>query len=98
MRWRKIPVEIEAVEILDARTQHDQMFSDKPGWLMTALVNNDVVMYKPDSTESFAVRIKTLEGTMTGQPGDFIIQGVQGELYPCKPDIFAATYEPVEGE
>ena len=33
---------------------------------------------------------------MTAAPGDWIIKGVQGEFYPCKPDIFAATYEPVE--
>lgn len=39
--------------------------------------------------------IKTLEGTMRADVGDWIIQGVKGELYPCKPDIFAATYEPV---
>ncbi len=40
--------------------------------------------------------IPTLEGDMTVQEGDWIIKGVQGEFYPCKPDIFAATYEPVE--
>jgi len=39
--------------------------------------------------------IHTLEGVMCAQPGDWIIRGVKGELYPCKPDIFAATYEPV---
>lgn len=37
--------------------------------------------------------IRTLEGTMAADPGDWIIRGVQGEFYPCKPDIFAATYE-----
>lgn len=37
--------------------------------------------------------IHTLEGTMAADPGDWIIRGVQGEFYPCKPDIFAATYE-----
>lgn len=37
--------------------------------------------------------IVTLEGTMTAQPGDWIIKGVEGEVYPCKTDIFAATYE-----
>jgi hypothetical protein len=42
--------------------------------------------------------IETLEGTMRAAPGDWIITGVQGERYPCKPDIFAATYEPVEDE
>jgi len=40
--------------------------------------------------------IRTLEGTMTAQKGDWIIKGVKGEFYPCKPDIFAATYEIVE--
>ena len=38
--------------------------------------------------------IPTLEGTITASPGDWIIKGVKGEFYPCKPDIFAATYEP----
>lgn len=40
------------------------------------------------------LRISTLEGVMEGHPGDWIIKGVKGEFYPCKPDIFAATYEP----
>lgn len=40
--------------------------------------------------------IYTLEGTMEANLGDWIIKGVKGELYPCKPDIFEATYEPVE--
>lgn len=39
--------------------------------------------------------IKTLEGVMTASEGDWIIKGVKGEFYPCKPDIFAATYEQV---
>jgi len=38
--------------------------------------------------------INTLEGAMTAQPGDWIIRGVKGEFYPCKPDIFEQTYEP----
>lgn len=42
------------------------------------------------------VVIPTLEGEMEASPGDWIIRGVQGELYPCKPDIFAATYEPAD--
>lgn len=40
------------------------------------------------------VAIQTLEGVMTAQVGDWVIRGVKGEIYPCKPDIFAATYEP----
>ena len=42
------------------------------------------------------VFIETLEGTMRADPGDYIIKGVNGELYPCKPDIFAKTYELVD--
>lgn len=44
------------------------------------------------------VSIETLEGVMTANPGDWIITGIKGERYPCKPDVFAATYEPVEEE
>jgi len=42
------------------------------------------------------VEIKTLEGTMRADVGDWIITGIKGEKYPCKPDIFEATYERVE--
>ena len=42
------------------------------------------------------IKIETLEGGMIARAGDWIIRGVKGELYPCKPDIFAATYEPAE--
>jgi hypothetical protein len=42
-----------------------------------------------------AIYIKTLEGEMRVDAGDWIIRGIKGEFYPCKPDIFAATYEPV---
>ena len=40
--------------------------------------------------------IPTLEGDMLARPGDYIIKGIKGEFYPCKPDVFVATYEPVE--
>lgn len=43
--------------------------------------------------ENGAILIPTLEGEMRASPGDWIIKGVQGEFYPCKPDIFTATYE-----
>ncbi len=41
------------------------------------------------------LEIPTMEGVMTGEVGDWIIRGIKGEFYPCKPDIFEATYEPV---
>jgi hypothetical protein len=43
-----------------------------------------------------AIAIDTLEGAMLALPGDFIIRGLKGEFYPCKPDIFALKYEPVQ--
>jgi hypothetical protein len=49
-----------------------------------------------DSNGDSELYIDTLEGTMTASEGDFIIKGVKGEFYPCKPDIFAATYDPAE--
>lgn len=42
--------------------------------------------------------IHTLEGDMTARPGDYIITGVKGEQYPCKPDVFEMTYEPYKEE
>lgn len=49
----------------------------------------------PNSDGTDQLQIKTLEGTHLVSWGDWIIQGVKGEIYPCKPDIFDATYEPV---
>lgn len=43
----------------------------------------------------FELTIETLEGPLHASPGDYIITGIKGEKYPCKPDIFLATYEPV---
>jgi len=48
-----------------------------------------------DESGQGRLMIPTLEGHLYASPGDWIIKGVQGEFYPCKPDIFAATYEPV---
>lgn len=78
MRFRKKPVVIEAFKWM-----HDEV----PTWWTEAKgLRIDV------STGS--VFIPTLEGMHEARPGDFIIQGVKGELYPCKPDIFELTYEP----
>lgn len=47
---------------------------------------------------SQTLHLVTLEGVMTASIGDYIIKGIKGEIYPCKPDIFEATYEPVSDE
>lgn len=60
---------------------------------------NKVADWGEDDGEGNAepvIRIQTLEGDMLARQGDWVIKGVKGEFYPCKPDIFEATYEPVE--
>jgi len=51
---------------------------------------------QPSYHRAIGLKIPTLEGLMVATEGDWIIRGVKGELYPCKPDIFEATYEPVD--
>ncbi len=63
-----------------------------PAWAVDAL--NDGDFYYVLDGQLF---VKTLEGDMHISAGDYVIQGVKGEIYPCKPDIFEQTYERVEG-
>lgn len=80
-QYRKKPVVIEAFKYgIDHR----------PDWFMDKVTTNDIITYNDHCT------INTLEGIMTGNYGDYIIQGVQGEIYPCKWDIFEMTYELVK--
>lgn len=53
-------------------------------------------IYGPGDEPFGSAYIETLEGRHEARPGDWIIKGIQGEFYPCKPDIFDQTYEPVE--
>jgi len=82
--YRKKPVVIEAVQYLPGET------CDEVAALMGC--SHDEM----DCGAEAEWIIPTLEGDLHASPGDWIIRGVQGEFYPCKPDIFAATYEPVE--
>lgn len=85
-RYRKRPVVIEAWKWNPAAKP-----TDSPDWLI------NYVGLHPEmfDAETGRLTIRTLEGNMTASPGDWIIQGVKGELYPCRDDIFQATYEPV---
>jgi hypothetical protein len=91
MKFRKKPVEIEAF-----RFYMDPM----PDWFLDQMTDNTITIhncnYNRYSRDEAYCMINTLEGTMKGNGGDYIIKGVQGEIYPCKPDIFEATYEKVE--
>ncbi|HYC64020.1 MAG TPA: hypothetical protein VEC14_04745 [Reyranellaceae bacterium] len=99
-KFRKKPVVIEAFQYR-AGTE----FYDWPDWASGELKHEmgGLVVSRDGNPErritSFGdkLEITTLEGVMVASHGDWIIRGVKGELYPCKPDIFAATYEPVSG-
>ena len=84
MKYRKRPVEIEAVQYLPGESDDElaRHLDGCEGWQMA-------------STEEPGIIIPTLEGDHRADPGDWIVRGVKGEFYPVKPDIFAATYEPV---
>ena len=84
--YRKKPVVIQA-----HRWDPQQKPTEIPDWLW-----NHLAAYPDNFNETTGCfDIVTLEGAMTAQPGDWIIKGVKGELYPCKPDIFEMTYEEV---
>jgi len=90
MRVRKVPVVVEAFRLF---------IDERPQWWLDALAVEDgeepgnAREYEswPDVRHPHAL-IMTLEGVHRAERGDWIIQGVQGEIYPCKPDIFAKTY------
>jgi len=81
MKYRKKPVVIDAVQ-----------------WVGSNFVEIDEFITVPHETYPSVgeVKIPTLEGLMLASTGDYIIKGVQGEFYPCKPDIFEKTYDEVE--
>ena len=88
-KFRKKPVVVEAVQV------PTEQFNIS-GW-------DDVIKFLQlgrgswqSGNDSMSVDIFTLEGKMRADAGDWIIKGVKGEFYPCKPDIFAETYEKVE--
>lgn len=85
-RFRKRPVVIDAVQFGGSYPE-----GDLPEWWSIACHKGTITR----DGDLDLLYIKTLEGEMTARPGDWIIRGIQGELYPCKPDIFAATYEAV---
>jgi len=85
--YKKKPVNIQAVQWKGGE------LSETPKWISEALYknisrDNGAIMRMRD-----VIYIRTLEGVMIASDGDYIIKGVQGELYPCKPDIFKLTYD-----
>lgn len=87
MKYRKKPVVIEAIQFFDD--------AESISLLSSFITGQDVVVDYKD-IKNPVLKIETLEGTMFANIGDYIIKGVQGEFYPCKPNIFKETYELVE--
>ena len=98
-KYRKKPVVINAFQMTEERRQDN---SEWPNWLNQAWQkewDEEGSLYPkdyPNSDGTDKLRIGTLEGDQHIEWDDFIIQGVRGEIYPCKPDIFDATYELVD--
>ena len=90
MKFTKKPVTIEAWPALQLLLDAAGNWDSLPQQIREAYDRGELV-FAPDG-----LLIRTLEGTMTADPTDMVICGVKGELYPCKPDIFGATYEPAE--
>lgn len=86
-KFRKKPVIIEARKFETNNEADDKNMNEIVGWI----VNNGGIS-RHDGT---SIYINTLEGEMRAEVRDYIIQGVNGEFYPCKPDIFDKTYEAV---
>jgi len=85
-KYRKKPVVIDAIRFTDS--------PDVLSYLSDFIGEKIAVDYTEPNNP--VLKIDTLEGTMEASEGDYIIRGVQGEFYPCKPDIFEATYEAVK--
>jgi len=101
MKYRKKPVVIEAFQMTPERREDN---ADWPVWLHEAW---NTEFDTPGSlfpaknyglSDGEELGIRTLEGALLVSFGDWIIRGMKGELYPCKPDIFEATYEAVSDE
>lgn len=90
LKWRKKPVVIEAVRVSVALSDASHDWKNLPVWLRESYDRGEIVFGSKE------VHITTLEGIMVGGYEDWIIQGVKGELYPCKNDIFRATYDLVD--
>lgn len=92
-KFRKKPVVIEAVQL---RWDTWQEICEFVG--VGSLKDGKPEGFNPNNdTNVIGLRIPTLEGLMEASQNDWIIKGVKGEFYPCKPDIFEATYEAVDG-
>lgn len=93
MKFRKKPVEIEAVQL--NWKNWNAVCELASGKELVAEYSDEFSGTCGEAGQYIQCRIPTLEGVMLAKHGDWIIKGVNGEIYPCKPDIFAKTYEQI---
>lgn len=91
-KYRKRPIVVDAFQWTGDENQ-----TEDPLWIINEIKNGKVSFRRSNGIIT-AMEIETLEGVMCADFGDFIIRGIQDEIYPCKPDIFAKTYELVEND
>lgn len=100
MKFRKKPVVIEAVQLRwdtwSEMCDHAEVGKTSDGKPEGCFIDKDGNVTQDASNNTIGMTIPTLEGLMIARQNDWIIRGVNGELYPCKPDIFEKTYEKVE--
>lgn len=90
-KYKKKPVEIEAELVSELLDKFKHNFKELPKWVIEAYENTAI-----NTITDNDFTIKTLEGNMKATKEDYLIKGVNGELYPCKIEIFKKTYEKVE--
>lgn len=98
-KFRKKPVVVEAVKLEPTYKSVLEVYRFIHGEESVGLktsIDHEKFDDLADSYIKHGLPITTLEGTMKAMPGDWIIKGVKGEYYPCKNDIFEATYEPAD--
>lgn len=86
-KYRKKPVEVEAVLVRDVLNAVATSWADLPDWIVQAYERGDLLLMPT------AVIVDTLEGRMRGELDDLLIQGIKKEIYPCKPEVFEASHE-----
>lgn len=94
-KFRKKPVVIEAIQWNNVNYKE---ISEFVGITLTPDLESDAAYQTGQGQPVFSLSIPTLEGNMKAMPGDWIIKGVKGEFYPCKPDIFEQTYSLCGGD
>lgn len=95
-KYRKKPVEIEAFPVPIWEDYESSVEFVEDCIALAEWCGGSSHMMDPPEGVQEGIHISTLEGVMVASPGDYIIKGIQGEFYPCKPEIFHGSYELVE--